>query len=150
MELLNISFSVSHEDISSDSSEEADSKEKTAAISSPIRVTPERDLDRKNGSSSKWHKDKRRSTSGTSNKLSVKERLFVSRKTIGKTSSGWCWHRFDCIVKIHSRKFTNLPSLIFRFVSIWDCVFSSQTPTLDLNECHGQYLCSTIMSLQQN
>jgi len=81
-------FLVSHEDISSDSSEEADSKEKMAAISSPIRVTPERDVDRKNSSGSKWHKDKRRSASGTSAKLSVKDRLFVSRKTIGKTSSG--------------------------------------------------------------
>ena len=78
---------VSHEDISSVSSGEGDTKEKTVAISSPIRVTPERDMDRKNGgSSSKWRGDKKRSNAGGSKKLSVKERLFVSRKTIGKTS----------------------------------------------------------------
>lgn len=78
---------VSPEDISSESSAEPDDN-KGVAISSPIRVTPDRKVERegKKGSLSKWRGEKGRSsaTPGSSNKLSVKERLFVSRKTIGE------------------------------------------------------------------
>lgn len=65
---------VSPEDISSDSN----SDKEGVAISSPIRVTPDRDRSRKGGR--RRGKDGR----GGGKKLSVKERLFVSRKTIGE------------------------------------------------------------------
>ena len=65
-------------DISSDS----DSAEKSVgAISSPIRVTPDRDRGDRKG--------RRRGDKDRGKKLSVKDRLFVSKKTIGE------WMRQD-------------------------------------------------------
>lgn len=86
---------VPPEDISSDESNpelEDDDDSNGVAISSPIRVTPDRKVERerKNVSSSKWRGEKGRSsaTPASSNKLSIKERLFVSRKAIGKREDG--------------------------------------------------------------
>ena len=52
------------------------------AISSPIRVTPDRGVNRERKSARKQDKEVSVS-SGKATKLSVKERLFVSKRTIG-------------------------------------------------------------------
>ena len=64
---------VSPEDISSDSDGYA---EEGVAIRSPIRVTPERDRSRKR------HRHDHDKERAQSSKLSVKDRLFVSKKSI--------------------------------------------------------------------
>ena len=94
--LLPSNFSlVPPEDVSCESDPELDEEDdKGAAISSPIRVTPDRKLERerKKVSSSKWRGEKGRTskTLASANKLSIKERLFVSRKAIGEENGcGW-------------------------------------------------------------
>ena len=75
---------MSTEDISSDSD-----SEKNMTINSPIRVTPDRDRrDRKRGRRHTSEKDGSRGK-----KLSVKERLFVSKKAIGESE--------DCRVSLY-------------------------------------------------
>lgn len=78
MEWIGVSLSVPPEDISSDSD---DAEEDVApTIRSPIRVSPERGGRRSRDRKGRRDRDKDSSQA----KISVKDRLFVSKKEIGE------------------------------------------------------------------